>query len=168
YEFVRSRRVQQIAAAECGAMRCAAIAQLDIGAHRYQQVALGLDIPHVRNVLQNHGFFGQNSRGHRREGRVFGAAYADGPDQRVSAANYELIHKALQAARKNGGRPDIRTSYRPDAISNSFQLACTSHENSYGRTAGRPACVRLAYSRLRAFHSFSDVSLNRFQFLLSL
>ena len=73
----------------------APVAEFDIGAHRRQQAALGLDVTHLRNVFQNDRLIGEQGRGHRRQRSVLCAADAHGPQQRIAAAYYELIHRKM-------------------------------------------------------------------------
>ncbi len=70
----------------------AAVTELDFRAHRRQQLALGLDVAHLRNVLQNDGLFGEQSSGHRRQSGILSAAYAHRAQQRITAANDEFVH----------------------------------------------------------------------------
>ena len=93
--FVGRFGIHQIAAADGGAMLRAAIAELDFGAHRRQQLALGLDVAHLRNVFQNDRLVGEQSRGHRRQRGIFRAADAHRPQQRIAAANYKLVHRRV-------------------------------------------------------------------------
>ena len=82
----------QIAAADGGAVLRAAVAKFDLGAHRGQQLALGLDVAHLRDVFQNDGLFGKQRGGHSRQGGIFRAADAHGAQQRIAAANDKLVH----------------------------------------------------------------------------
>ena len=72
-----------------------AVAQFDFGAHRSQQLARGLDVAHLRDILQDDRLVGQQSGGHGRQGGVLGAADANGPQQRIAAANHKLIHRPV-------------------------------------------------------------------------
>ena len=87
--------IHQIAAADGGAMLRAAIAQFDFGAHRRQQLALGLDVAHLRNVFQDDRLVGQQSRGHRGQSGILRAADAHRAQQRIAAANYKLVHRRV-------------------------------------------------------------------------
>ena len=69
--------------------------QLDLRAHRGQQPPLGLDVAHLGNVLEGDLVLGENGRGHAGQRRVLGAGDANGADQRIAAANDELIHSLL-------------------------------------------------------------------------
>ena len=92
YNFVGYFRRERTSAADSGAMVRATEAQLHFRSHCSQQLALGLYIPHLRNVLQNHRLFGEQSGGHGRQRCIFGPADTDRPQQRVPAADYEFIH----------------------------------------------------------------------------
>ena len=56
-------------------------------------VALGLDVPHLGNVLQDDLVLGQNRRRHAGQRRVFRARDANGAHQRIPAANDKFIHE---------------------------------------------------------------------------
>ena len=94
-QLVRSFGIYQIAAADGGAMLRAPVAEFDLGAHRRQQLALGLNVPHLRNVFQDDGLFGEQSRGHRRQRGVLRTANAHGAQQRIAAANDKLVHQRV-------------------------------------------------------------------------
>src|SRR3954462_5176052 len=70
----------------------ASIAKLDLGTHGDEELALGLNVPDVRNIFEDNGFIRKNGGGHRRESCVLGAADANGPEQRISAADNKLVH----------------------------------------------------------------------------
>src|SRR5579885_1935294 len=70
----------------------AAGSEFDLGTHRYEEFAFGLDIANVGDVLEDDFLLGQNRRGHAGESRVLGAGGANGADERIAAANYEFIH----------------------------------------------------------------------------
>ena len=56
-QFVGSFGIHQVAAADGGAMLRATVAELDLGAHGSQQLALGLDVANLRNVFQDDRLF---------------------------------------------------------------------------------------------------------------
>ena len=92
HQFVGGFGVDQIAAGDGGAMLGAAVAEFDFGAHGGQQVALGLDVADLGNVFQDDGLFGEQGGGHGGQRGVFCAADANRAEQRIAAANYELVH----------------------------------------------------------------------------
>ena len=73
----------------------APVAKLDFGAHRRQQLALGLNVANLRNVFQDDGLFGKQGRSHRRQRGIFRTADAHGAQQRIAAANDKLVHQRV-------------------------------------------------------------------------
>ena len=71
----------------------ASVAEFDLGAHGGEQVARGLDVAHLRNIFENDGFVGEQGGGHAGERGVLCAADANRAEQRISAADYELVHE---------------------------------------------------------------------------
>src|SRR5579872_2105812 len=92
-EFVGGFRRRQVLAVNGGAVMGASIAEFDIGAHRGEQVARGLNVADLRNVFENDRLIGEQGGGHAGKGGIFGAAHADSAEQRLSAADDELIHE---------------------------------------------------------------------------
>ncbi len=72
----------------------AAVAELDLGAHGGEQLALGLDVADLRDVFEDDLVFGEDGGGHAGEGGVFGAADTNGAEERIATANDEFIHSA--------------------------------------------------------------------------
>src|SRR5689334_1499144 len=91
-QFVRRFGRGQIAAGDRGPVLGATVSQLDIRSHSGEQLASGLDVAYLRNVLEHDSLFSKQSCGHGRQGGVFGATHANGAEQRVPAANNQLIH----------------------------------------------------------------------------
>ena len=85
-------------AVDGGAMLGASVAEFDFGAHGGEQVARGLDVANLRNVFQDDRFVGEQGGGHAGKRGVLGAADANCAQQRLSAANYELIHELFLAS----------------------------------------------------------------------
>ena len=79
-----------------GAVLGASVAEFDLGAHGGQQVARGLDVADLRNVLENYRLIGEQGRGHAGQRGVLRAADANRAEQRLSAANDEFIHRPLE------------------------------------------------------------------------
>ena len=89
--------IRRFGSGECArANRCpmmgASIAEFDFRTHGGKQLARGLDIAHLRDVFENHRFVGEQGGRHARECGVLRATDSDGAEQRVTAADYELIH----------------------------------------------------------------------------
>ena len=78
---------------DSGAVLGASVAEFDFGAHGGEQVARGLNIADLGNILKDDGLVGEQGGGHARECGVFCTADADGAEQRLSAADYELVHR---------------------------------------------------------------------------
>ncbi len=74
------------------AMLGAAVAQLDLGAHADEELALGLDVADLGDVFEDDLAFGEDGGGHAGERGVFGSGDFDGAEKGVSAAYYELVH----------------------------------------------------------------------------
>src|SRR5271157_412525 len=91
-QFVRSFRGSKVGAVDGGAVLGASVAEFDFGAHGGQQIARGLNVADLRNVFEDDGLIGEQGCGHAGKGSVFGAADADGAEQRLSAADDELVH----------------------------------------------------------------------------
>jgi hypothetical protein len=80
----------------------ASVTEFNFGTHRRQQVARGLDIPHLRNVFENDRLIRKQRCGHAGKGGIFCPAYAYGAQQRFSAADDELIHERFLRFDCNG------------------------------------------------------------------
>ena len=91
-------------AVDGGAVLGASVAEFDFGAHGGEQVARGLDVADLRNVFEDDGLVGEQGGGHAGERGVFRAADADGAEQRLSAADYELVHGCILAGVVEFGR----------------------------------------------------------------
>ena len=89
----RGHGIGERAATDRGAVLQLAFAQLHFGAHRSQQPPLGLDVAHLGNVFEGDFILSENGRGHAGQRRVLRARDANGADQRIAAANDELIHR---------------------------------------------------------------------------
>jgi hypothetical protein len=56
------------------------VAEFDLGSHGGEKFARGLDVTHLRNVFEDHRFFGEQSGGHARQGSVLCATDSDGAE----------------------------------------------------------------------------------------
>ena len=74
-DFVLGGRIGEHAATDGRAVLRTAIAQLDLGAHGDQELALGLDVADLGDILQHHFVFGENRRSHAGKRGIFGAAH---------------------------------------------------------------------------------------------
>ena len=93
-DLVFGSRIGEHAAADGGAMLCPAVAELYLGAHRSQQLPLGLDVADLGNILQHHFIFGENRGGHAGQRGILGSAYPNRSQQRITAANHKLVHES--------------------------------------------------------------------------
>ena len=93
HEFIRRFGCSQVLAVDGGAVMGASVAEFDFGAHGGEQVACGLNVADLRNVFENDRLIGEQGSGHAGKSGIFRAADADGAEQRLSAANDELIHE---------------------------------------------------------------------------
>src|SRR5665213_4099107 len=75
-----------------GAVLGAAVAELDRGAHRFEQLALRLDVADLRDVFEYDLVLGEDGRGHAGERGVLCAGNFDGAEQRIAAADDEFVH----------------------------------------------------------------------------
>ena len=76
-----------------GAVVGASVAEFDFGAHGGEQVARGLNVAHLRNVFEDDGLVGEQGGGHAGQRGILCAADVNGAEQRLSAADYELVHE---------------------------------------------------------------------------
>src|SRR5438045_4067269 len=97
-----------------GAVMSASVAEFDISTHRSQQVTGGLDIAHLRDVFEDDWLVGQQGGGHAGKGGIFRAADADGAEQRLSAADDELIHRVLSDCKRDGSAERLTGKARWD------------------------------------------------------
>jgi hypothetical protein len=79
-------------ALDVGAVLGAAVAELDLGAHGDEQLALGLDVVDLGDVFEDDLVFGEDGGGHAGERGVFGSGDFDGAEEGIAAAYYELVH----------------------------------------------------------------------------
>ncbi len=93
HQFVRGFRTDRLTAVNAGAVMGAAVTQFDLRPHLHQQLAHGLDVAHLGDVLQHHGFVGEQRRCHRWKRGILGAADAHRPYQWIAAADYEFVHE---------------------------------------------------------------------------
>ena len=91
-QFVGRFGLGEIGAVNGGAVVGASVAKFDFGAHGGQQVARGLNVADLGNVFEDDGLIGEQGGGHAGQRGIFGSADADGAEQRLSAADYELVH----------------------------------------------------------------------------
>ena len=85
---------ERMRALDAGAVLGAAVAELDLGAHGGEQLALGLDVADLRDVFEDDFVFGEDGGGHAGERGVLCAGDFDGAEKRVAAAYYKLVHLA--------------------------------------------------------------------------
>ena len=71
------------------------VSQFNFCAHGGQQFASGLNVAHLRDIFQDDWFFREQSGSHGRQCGVLRATDPNGPQQRIAAANYELIHRPV-------------------------------------------------------------------------
>ena len=93
HQFVRRFGSGEILAVDGGAMLGASVAEFNLGAHGGEQVAGGLDVPHLRDVFEDDGFVGEQGGSHAGQRGVFCAADADGAEEGFAAADDEFIHE---------------------------------------------------------------------------
>jgi len=93
-DFVFGDRVGEHGALDRGAMLRAAVAEFDFGAHGLEQLALGFDVLDLRDVFEDDFVLGEDGRSHAGERGVLCAGNFDCAEQRVSASDDELIHRA--------------------------------------------------------------------------
>ena len=91
-DLVLGDGVGQDAALDAGAVLGAAVAELDLGAHGGEQLALGLDVADLRDVFEDDLVFGEDGGGHAGKGGVLGSGDFDGAEKGVTAAYNKLIH----------------------------------------------------------------------------
>src|ERR1035438_269450 len=92
-EFVGSLGSGECGAVDGGAVMSASVAELDFGAHGSEQVARGLNVADLRNVFEDNGLVGEQGGGHAGKRGILCAADADCAEQRLSAADDELVHE---------------------------------------------------------------------------
>ncbi len=107
-DLVLGDGVGEDGAADGGAMLRAAVAELDLGAHGDEKFALGLDVAHLGNVFEDDLVFGEDGGGHAGERGVFCAGDFDGAEQRVAAADDELVHLIRVRQRGEEGLRRVR------------------------------------------------------------
>src|SRR5579885_1271047 len=95
HNLILGHRIRQQPATDARAVLRASIPKLNLCPHRDKQLALRLNVPHLRNIFKDHLVLGKNGRRHTRKGRVLGPAHANSTDQRIAAANNKLVHNAL-------------------------------------------------------------------------
>ena len=93
-DLVLGDGVGEDAALDAGAVLGAAVAELDLGAHGGEELALGLDVADLRDVFEDDLVFGEDGGGHARERGVLCAGDLDGAEERVAAADDKLVHLA--------------------------------------------------------------------------
>ncbi len=91
-DLVLGDGIGEDAALDAGAMLGAAVAELDFGSHGGEELALGLDIADLGDVLEDDLVFGEDGGGHTGEGGVFGSGDLDGSEKWISAAYNKLVH----------------------------------------------------------------------------
>ena len=95
HQFVGGFGADRLATVDGGAVMRAAVTQFNFGPHLHQQLAHGLDVAHLGDVLQHDGLVGEQSRRHRGKRSVLGAADAHRPDQWIAAADYKFVHGTI-------------------------------------------------------------------------
>ncbi len=74
--------VGEDAALDAGAVLGAAVAELDLGAHGGEELALGLDVADLRDVFEDDFAFCEDGGGHAGERGVFCAGDFEGAEER--------------------------------------------------------------------------------------
>ena len=92
HQFVARLGAGNVLAMNTGAVLGASIPKFDLGAHRRQQLARGLNVAHLRNVFQNHRLIGKQRGRHAGKRGILRAADAYRPQQRLSAAYDQFVH----------------------------------------------------------------------------
>ncbi len=98
-QFVRGFGSGERGAVDGGAVVGASVAEFDFGAHGGEQVARGLDVADLGNIFEDDGLVGEQGGGHAGQRGIFRAADADGAQQRLSAADDELVHREMSPYR---------------------------------------------------------------------
>ncbi len=94
-DLVLGDRVREHGALDVGAVLGAAVAELDLGAHADEQLALGLDVLHLRDVLEDDLVLGEDGGGHAGERGVLCAGDFYGAEQGIAPAYYKLVHLTI-------------------------------------------------------------------------
>ena len=104
-DLVLGDGVGEDGALDAGAVLGAAVAELDLGAHGDEELALGLDVADLRDVFEDDLVFGEDGGGHAGERGVLCAGDFDGAEKGIAAAYYELVHRSsLRGVAWNGCR----------------------------------------------------------------
>ena len=80
FQIIGGFRIENLVALDDRPVLCASIAKFDVRTHRGQQVALRLNVSHLRNVFEHDRLVGEKSGGHAGERGIFCAADADGAE----------------------------------------------------------------------------------------
>ena len=100
HDLVLGDRIGEDGAADVRPMLGASVAEFDLGPHADEQLALGFDVLHLGDVLQDDFVLGEDGGGHAGERGVLRARDFDRAEKRVAAAYYKLVH--LLSLRKVG------------------------------------------------------------------
>jgi hypothetical protein len=92
HDLVLRHRIAQHCAPDRRPMLRAPIPQLHLRAHRHQQLALRLDVLHLRNILEDDLILRKNRSSHAGQRRVLRPGNLDCAKQGIAPANNELIH----------------------------------------------------------------------------
>jgi len=82
----------------------AAVAEFDLGTHGDEELAFGLDVADLWDVLENDFILGEDGGGHAGKRGVFGSGDFDGAEKGIAAAYYKLIHYVSSLS---GGRVEM-------------------------------------------------------------
>ena len=74
-------------------MLSAAVSEFDLSAHGGEQLASGLNVANVWDVFEDDRLVGEQGSGDAGKSRVFCSANADSAEERLTAADDELIHE---------------------------------------------------------------------------
>ena len=70
----------------------AAVAEFYLGAHGFEELALGLDVAHLGDVLESDLVFSEDGGGHAGERGVFCAGDLDCAEEGIAATDDEFVH----------------------------------------------------------------------------
>src|SRR5947209_692706 len=69
-----------------------AVAKFNLCAHRFEQLALCLNVANLGDVLEDYLVFSENGGGHTRQRRILSAGNFNGAEEGISSANDEFVH----------------------------------------------------------------------------
>src|SRR5580704_5230066 len=122
-DLVLGDRVGEDGAADAGAVLGAAIAQINLGSHAGQELALRLDVTDLRDIFEDDLVFGEDGSGHTGKSGVFGSGDFDSAQKGVTAAYYKFVH--LESLRGFG--VEMSGLVGSDCSGTPFPLSCKVH-----------------------------------------